>query len=250
MTSKIRRAFSALRGYFRELGSLTPIAFITAVLPIAGSSFIFYFFGHQIGFWLREHWQIGIFAYFAGMVVFCGLSLLPTNIIGLIGGWAFGFWLGMASLMAGIVCAATLSFLINSRIAGERLTHVLENHRKAEAVYTALVGHDRIRTTFIIFLLRLSPAMPFALTNFLMASARVPLISFVIGTFFGMLPRSVAVVFVGSGLSELSLENPEEAWLFVFGVAATIFSIVLVTVISKRALNHMTREKAEVVSPQ
>lgn len=250
MISKIRRAFSALRGYFRELGSLTPIAFVTAVLPIAGSSVIFYLFGHQIGFWLRDNWQFGTFVYFAGIVFFCGLSLLPTNIIGLIGGWAFGLWLGIVVLMSGIVCAASVSFLIHSKIAGERLTHVLENHRKAEAVYKALVGHGKVRTTFIIFLLRLSPAMPFALTNFLMASARVPLISFVIGTLFGMLPRSAAVVFVGSGLSELSLENPEEAWLFAFGVAATIFSIVLVTVISKRALNHLTRERADGVSPQ
>lgn len=250
MISKIRRAFSALCGYFRELGSLTPIAITTAVLPIAGSSFIFYFFGYQIGFWLRENWQLGTFAYFAGIVFFCGLSILPTNIIGLIGGWAFGIWLGTGVLMTGIVCAATISFLIHSRIAGDRLTHVLENHRKAEAVYKALVGKSPVRTTLIIFLLRLSPAMPFALTNFLMASARVPLGSFVVGTFFGMLPRSVAVVFVGSGLSELSLENPEEAWLFAFGVAATIVSIVLVTVISRRALKHLTQEREVEINPQ
>jgi uncharacterized membrane protein YdjX (TVP38/TMEM64 family) len=98
----------------------------------------------------------------------------------------------------------------------------------------------------IIFLLRLSPAMPFALTNFLMASARVPLKSFIGGTFLGMLPRSSAVVFVGSGLSELAFNDPQEAWLIVFGIIATIVSIIFITIVARRALERMTRQNQAV----
>jgi uncharacterized membrane protein YdjX (TVP38/TMEM64 family) len=144
--------------------------------------------------------------------------------------------------MTGIVCAATASFLIHSRIVGDTLPHVFEHHPKAQVVYQALIGQSRWRTALIIFLLRLSPAMPFALTNFLMASARVPLKSFVAGTFLGMLPRSTAVVFVGSGLSELSFDDPQEAWLIVFGIAATLVSIIFVTVVARRALERLTRD--------
>ncbi|HLM62205.1 MAG TPA: VTT domain-containing protein, partial [Pyrinomonadaceae bacterium] len=184
-------------GYFKELGKITPVALVTTFLPIVGSS-ILLIVAIPLGNWLRANWEIGGGLYLLGIFLFCGLALLPTNVIGIIGGWTFGFPLGIALLISGVVGAALISFLIHSRIVGERLPQIFDAHPKAKAVYNALLGQSLWRTTLIIFLLRLSPAMPFALTNFLMASARVPLKSFLIGTFFGMLPRSSAVVFVGS----------------------------------------------------
>ena len=84
--------------------------------------------------------------------------------------------------------------------------------------------------------------MPFALTNFLMASARVSLKSYLVGTFLGMLPRSSAVVFVGSGLSELNFDNPQNTWLLIFGIAATIIIVIIVGTISRHALERITGE--------
>jgi uncharacterized membrane protein YdjX (TVP38/TMEM64 family) len=241
----LKKLFHKIAVYLRELGKLTPIALVTTFLPAIGGT-VLLSVAYPLAFWLRENWAAGAGLFFFGIIVFCGLSILATNIVGLIGGWAFGFELGIALLIAGVVSAATLSFLIHSRIVGDTLPHVFENHPKAQIVYQALVGQSLWRTTLIIFLLRLSPAMPFALTNFLMASARVPLKAFIIGTFGGMLPRSSAVVFVGSGLSELSFDNPQEAWLLIFGIVATIISIIFVTIIARRALARLTREKQTV----
>jgi uncharacterized membrane protein YdjX (TVP38/TMEM64 family) len=241
----LKKLFHKIAVYLRELGKLTPIALVTTFLPAIGGM-VLLSVAYPLAFWLRENWAAGAGLFFFGIIVFCGLSILATNIVGLIGGWAFGFELGIALLIAGVVSAATLSFLIHSRIVGDTLPHVFENHPKAQIVYQALVGQSLWRTTLIIFLLRLSPAMPFALTNFLMASARVPLKAFIIGTFGGMLPRSSAVVFVGSGLSELSFDNPQEAWLLIFGIVATIISIIFVTIIARRALARLTREKQTV----
>ena len=241
----IRNLFKKIYGYIKEFGSLTPIAFVTAFLPILGSA-VLIAFAYPLGYWLRENWEIGMPLYLLGVLIFCGLALLPTNVIGLLGGWAFSFDLGIAVLITGIVGAATLSFLIHSRIAGDKLTHVFESHPRAKAIYEALVGQSVWRATLIISLLRMSPAMPFALTNFLMASARVPLKSFVVGTFFGMLPRSSAVVFVGSGLSELNLDNPQSSWLLIFGIIATIISVIIIGNISKRALERLTNQSVSV----
>jgi uncharacterized membrane protein YdjX (TVP38/TMEM64 family) len=88
--------------------------------------------------------------------------------------------------------------------------------------------------------------MPFALTNFLMAAARVPLKSFIVGTFVGMLPRSSAVVFVGAGVSELTFDNPQNSWLIVFGIIATIISIIVIGRIAKRALERLTAKQTPV----
>jgi uncharacterized membrane protein YdjX (TVP38/TMEM64 family) len=242
----LRNLFRKIVGYIKELGNLTPIAFLTTFLPMIGGWCLTLFFAIPLGDWLRTNWEIGIGLYFLGVLVFCGLSLLPTNVIGVIAGWAFGFEIGITVLILAIVCAATVAFLIHRGVVGETLPHVFENHPKAKAVYEALVEQDLRRTTLIIFLLRLSPAMPFALTNFLMASARVPLLPFITGTFFGMLPRSAAVVFVGAGLSELNLSDPQEMWLIIFGIIATIVSIIFISIVSRRALDRLTQRKQAV----
>ncbi|CAN5757994.1 hypothetical protein BH20ACI4_BH20ACI4_23850 [soil metagenome] len=235
----MKKFFDKIKTYLKELGNLTPIAFITAFLPILGST-ILLVFGLPLGYWLRENREIGMPLYLLGILVFCGLALLPTNVIGIIGGWAFGFELGIAVLITGVVGAALISFLIHRRIVGEKLPEVFEKHPKAQAIYEALLEQNLWRTTLIIFLLRISVIMPFAFTNFLMASARVPLGSYTLGTFFGMLPRSSAVVFVGAGLSELSFDNPQDSWLIIGGIVATIISVVVIGIISSRALEHLT----------
>jgi len=238
----IGNLFRKIYGYVEESGNLTPIALVTAFLPMLGST-ILLIVAVPLGNWLRENWETGSLWFLLGTFLFCGLALLPTNVIGIISGWAFGFVFGIALLITGVVGAALVSFLIHSRIVGEKLPQIFNAHPKAKAVYNALVGQNVWRTTLLIFLLRLSPAMPFALTNFLMASARVPLKSYLVGTFFGMLPRSSAVVFVGAGLSELSFDNPQNAWLIVSGIAATIISVVVIGLISKKALERLTAEK-------
>lgn len=232
--------------YVKELGRITPIAFLTAAMPAIGGTIFVMLFAYSLGYWMRDNWQIGAPLFLLGVIIFCGLGILATNILGIISGYAFGFELGIAVMITGIVCAATMAYFINTRLVGDRLPHVFENHPKANAVYHALIDQSLWRTTLIIFLLRLSPAMPFALTNFLMSSARVPLKSFIPGTFFGMLPRSSAVVLVGSQLSELSFDDPQEAWLIVFGIVATIISIILISIIAKRALERLTKNQATV----
>ena len=233
--------FKRAYGWLAQLGNLTPIALVTTFLPILGGT-ILLIFALPLGEWLRANQEIGLPIYLFAVVILCGLAILATNIIGTLGGWSFGFESGIAVLMAGIVGAALVSFLIHTRLVGNQLPKIFAAHPKAQAIYTALIGQSLRRTTLIIFLLRLSPAMPFALTNFLMSSARVPLKSFLIGTFFGMLPRSSAVVFVGAGLSELTFDNPQNAWLLIIGIAATFITVIIIGGISKRALERLTSE--------
>lgn len=245
----MKKLYKKLRDYLTELGTLTPIALITALLPFVGSA-VLITFSSPISSWFKENLFIGSFFYLIFVVFFCGMSLLPTNVIGVICGWAFGFWSGLFLHMLAVVGAASLSFLIHRRIAGERLTHVFEHHPKANAIYNALIKRSFWRTTLLICLLRLSPAMPFALTNFMMTSARVPYSSYAIGTLVGMLPRSAAVVFFGSGLDVLDFDNPNDFWILIFGIIATIISIIFVGKISKHALLRMTKEDQNTESAQ
>lgn len=225
----------------KNFGSLAPIAAVTAFLPFAGSA-VLIMVAYPLAYWLRENWEIGTILFTFGILFFCGLALLPTNVVGVVSGWSFSFGPGLIVLMGGIVGASLISFLIHRRIAGERIDGITEAHPRAKAVYNALLRENAWRTTIVVFLLRASIIMPFAFTNFLMAAARVPLRSYLIGTFLGMLPRSTAVVLIGSGLSDLSFEDTTNASTIIPAMIALIASVVLIGRISKHALDHVTRE--------
>lgn len=243
----MKNLFNKVFKQLKELGKLTPVAFLTAIMPIIGGT-ILLIYAVPLGAWLREDLFRGIPTYFFGMLILCGLSILTTNIIATLGGWSFGFEVGTVVLMLGIIASALLSYFINSRIAGDKLLKVFAKRPKAEAVYQALLNEKSWRTTLIIFLLRLSPAFPFGLTNFLLASARVSIKSFLIGTFFGMLPRSSALAFVGSQLAVLDFNKREDSQMVIFGIIATVICVIVISIISKRALMRLTmqQEKAAV----
>jgi uncharacterized membrane protein YdjX (TVP38/TMEM64 family) len=233
-------------GFFKYVGELERVALLSAaaaVIPIVISTLLLPF-APFAGTWLRENWEVGTIIYVLFVCVVCGFALLPTNVIGILCGWAFGFPLGISLHILAIVGASLISSFVLAPLAGNNFQEFLEHHEKAKVLHKSLLKRNFKRTTLIITLLRLSPAMPFALTNLLMAAARVPLSSFLIGTFIGMLPRSSAVVFFGAGLSELDFSEPFNIWMFVFGFVATLVSVIIISYFSKQALARMTAENA------
>jgi uncharacterized membrane protein YdjX (TVP38/TMEM64 family) len=227
----------------RELGHLTPMAFLVLFLPMLGSALLLIFIS-PIGEWLRANGALGAAVFVAGMILACGFSLLPTNVIGLVSGWAFGFWAGLALLMAGIVGAALVSFFISSRISGRRLPAAASKHVRTEAIYNALIHEKFWRTTLIVFLLR-AALVPFAFTNFLLASARTSVSAYVIGTFTGMLPRSAAMVFAGAGVSHLDPENTRDILTLLLVLAGTVAAVVIIAIFSRKALKRLVEDRSE-----
>ncbi len=221
------------------------MALVTTFMPIVGSSLLIAFL-IPIGHWLRENWEIGTGVFLVGTLLFCGLALLPTNVIGIVGGWAFSFELGLLVLIVGVVGSSVISFYINQRLSGERLPEVLQKHPRSAAIYRTLLREDLKRTTLIITLLRMSVIMPFAFTNFLLAASRVPLPAYVIGTAAGMLPRSAAMAFIGAGLAELSVDNSRETYLFVMGAIGSVIAMITIGILSRRALVRLTRAENSV----
>ena len=230
---------------WKALGRLTPIALVTALLPVAGSALLVAF-GYPLGEWMRANQGAGSILFAAGVLVLCGLALLPTNVVGLLGGWAFSVGMGIPLLMAGVIGAATISFFMHKRLAADKLSALTARDRRAEAVHQALTREGFWKVTAVVALLRLSVVTPFAFTNFFLAAARIPVGAFIVGTAIGMLPRSSAMVFVGAGLSEFSLNGVNDPWLFAGGIAATLAALVLIGMLSRKALERLTPSDASV----
>ena len=98
----------------------------------------------------------------------------------------------------------------------------------------------------MVALLRLPPNSPFALTNLVMAAARVPLVTYLTGTALGMLPRTALVVAMaaaaaahGESLQEFVTEGPGP-WMFVGGIILLAGVLAIIGAVAKRAIARLS----------
>jgi uncharacterized membrane protein YdjX (TVP38/TMEM64 family) len=221
---------------FSKFGS---IAGLTMLMPIIGSVLLLTGV-YRFAPWLQENWQIGFVIFVSLMTVVSGLALMATNVLGIISGFAFDFELGLVAQVIGIMGASTLMFFIAKRFTSKNLLSIIDKKPKIRAIHNALTRENFYKTLLIITLLRLSPAMPFAVTNFSIASAGVSFKTFILGTAIGMTPRATAVVFVGSSLNELDFTTPKDSGMLIVGILSTVLAIILVGYFSKKALQNLT----------
>jgi uncharacterized membrane protein YdjX (TVP38/TMEM64 family) len=132
-----------------------------------------------------------------------------------------------------------LAYAIGRGIARDRVLEVIHENPRANLIHRALLSAHAGRTTLVVALLRVPPASPFALANFVLAAARVPLLEYTIGTFLGIAPRTAMVAFTAAGLQQLQFKNSSETWTVVAGIVATIVVCVVLGVLCNRVLRRM-----------
>jgi uncharacterized membrane protein YdjX (TVP38/TMEM64 family) len=165
-------------------------------------------------------WGVGVFAliYIAGAVV-----LAPEALLTVIAGFAYGFW-GLPIVVVAATIGAALAFLIARYAARERMRRWLRRRRNLAAIDRA-VAEDGWQ---IVALLRLSPAIPFNLQNYLFGVTSIPFAHFVAATFAGIIPGTALYIYIGV-LGGESGEAGSVRWaLFALGLAATVVVAVLV----------------------
>lgn len=229
----------------KRLGPTSVLAAVAAFLPPLGSIVLFWKI-NAIGTWLREH-SSGVSIYITGFAIAAGLALVPTYASAILGGWAFGFNVGLPAALAGFLGGSLIGYGIARPTAGERVETLIAEHPKWKAVREALVGGSPLKTLGIVTLLRVPPNSPFAVTNLVLASVRVPLWIYSLGTLVGMAPRTAAVVFLASKLQNMAAKNAaEEAakqqpwWVFALGIAITVVVLGILGLIANHAIKRAT----------
>lgn len=226
-----------VKGYLKRLGPVSVLAAIAASMPAIGG-FVLLGTVKWSAAWLQANGDWGVVCYILGFSMMAGLALLPTYAQAFVGGWAFGLWIGSAAAISGFMGASIIGYLIARRAAGDRVTGIIDEHPKWKAVREALIGGGFFKTLFIVSLLRLPPNSPFAITNLVLASTRVPFVIYCLGTLLGLTPRTVAAVFIGVGASDLNFFGPR--WLTISGIVAIIIVVIIVGTIANKAVARVT----------
>lgn len=218
------------------LGPLLPLFFVACAGPLVGATVL----AASTTQWLpllRE----GDFAWAVfvalGVVATAG-CMLPTHATSLVAGFVFGPWLGAFLAWLVVLLASTFGFLALRAIVGERVLAAIATTRRGAAVHRALLGRGFLRAVWLIALLRLSPLMPFAATNLLLAALRVGGATFLVATVVGVTPRAVAVALLGAGLSELDWQASGSWGWTVFAVVTTGLVLFVVGRAAREALRN------------
>lgn len=240
------------------LGAAGLLAVLALVLPPLGSIALFWAMAQtDLGPWLQSHGWMGVLVYAGVFAALSGVALLPTYAQSALGGWAFGVPMGITGAAAGFAGGATIGFLIARRASGDRVEALVESKPKLRAVRRALLGPAGMRsngeqrprpgqwwkTMLMVALVRLPPNSPFALTNLVLASVKVPFVPFVLGTVLGMLPRTLLAVWIGAlvagQFSKDTLSGAAPKWMLPVAIGVSIAVIVLIGTLAQRAIDRL-----------
>ena len=153
---------------------------------------------------LTERRGLSVLLYIAVYVCAAALSLPGGVILSAAGGLLFGWLLGAVAAVAGATIGATLVFLIARSALGETMTA-----RAAPWVAKLRAGFKDNALSYLLFL-RLVPAFPFWFVNIAPAILGVPLRTYIIGTFFGIIPATFAFAAAGAGLDSVIMAAKSE----------------------------------------
>jgi uncharacterized membrane protein YdjX (TVP38/TMEM64 family) len=153
---------------------------------------------------LSEHPVASVLAFVAIYIAAASLSLPGCPIMTATGGLLFGWFVGGLATVVGATIGATILFLIaRSAIGG------LLGERTAPWLTKLRQGFKDDALSYLLFL-RLVPAFPFWFVNVAPAVLGVPLRTYVIGTFFGIIPATFAFASAGAGLDSIIMAAKAE----------------------------------------
>lgn len=155
---------------------------------------------------------------------------------------AFGFGPSLAAVVLFSNLGAQAAFATARWLLRERIGRWVRANPRLAAVDRA-IGEDALRT---VFLLRLSPLVPFNALNYALGASPVRFAPYALGTLAGMIPGTVLYCYAGAALGEAgqALTGDVETGiaghaLMALGLLATLLVVIAVTRRARRALREI-----------
>src|SRR5829696_2438321 len=131
-------------------------------------------------------------ALFIAAYVAAAITLAPAFVLTFAAGAIFGLWRGTLIVFFAALLGAIAVYGLAAPLANGRIMRRLERDRRVAAIRKAVVGD----ALWVMFLLRLSPLVPYVLLNYALALSGVRFKDFVLAT-VGMLPAIVMYAYYG-----------------------------------------------------
>lgn len=163
----------------------------------------------------------------------CTFALIPPTLLA----FGFGYFLGWGAVFPLILlnlAAITLVYTMVSQMDRVSLLQYFSRFPRV-ALFLNRIHDNEIR---FVFFTKLSPVLPFSLTNLVFSLMGLKFKNIILGGFLGMIPRTVLAVWVGKEAEQISrlVQNPNENWIsrVVIVVLAVISVAGLLRVLVKK----------------
>ena len=170
------------------------------------------------------------------------VAFVPASMLTLASGALFGLAHGAVYALSGAILGSTAAFLLGRHAARRLVGRYLESKPRIAAIDTAVSAHGRR----LVFLLRLSPVVPFNFLNYALGLTTISVSDFVIAS-AGMIPGAVLYAYLGKVAGEALVlagqaQVPRGASYYVVllgGLVATVAATTVVTRTAQRALRDV-----------
>lgn len=140
--------------------------------------------------------------YMVTYVVVVALSIPGATVMTIIGGFLFGKLIGTGAVVISATLGATILF-ISAKLASQEILA-----KKTGPWIDKMKKGFKENAFFYLLTLRLIPLFPFVIINVMAAFFQIPLGTFVVATFVGILPGSFVYLSIGEALKDIAL-TPE-----------------------------------------
>ena len=205
---------------------------LLSALPLLFSSLVIALLLKHQDFFLNLD-LMGWLPFFALSVLTMSLALTPSTFVALVSGFFMG-WTSVPFMLVAYLTASALGYWVGSVLDGGHLIASIKGSPKVSQVISGL----KARGWTLMFLVRLSPVLPFALMNLLMPALKVRFPVFLAGGFVGMLPRTLFSIWLGIQAQDILVllkggEGGEQARLLV--LILTVVSVGGLLALGSRA---------------
>jgi uncharacterized membrane protein YdjX (TVP38/TMEM64 family) len=176
---------------------------------------------------------------FVLLYIVASLTMAPAFILTFAAGAVWGLWWGSLYVYIGAVLGASAVHFLAGRLVRTRVTQWLDREPRVAAVRRAVAGQG----VWIMFLLRLSPLIPFVQLNYALVLSGVRYRDYVLAT-MGMWPTIIMYVYYGKVAGDVAAlatgvapqRGPEYYAMLVVGLVATVVATTMVARAAKRAM--------------
>ena len=222
------------------------LLFIFLMLAIS-SSFLFDYWAFIIDLITQYHTELLDFIenkFFSSLILFTiiyvvsiAISLPIGSFLTFIGGYIFGAYYGFFSVIIGATVGALILFMI---IKVGILRTIGSIHQKSELINKIKFGIDKNIWSYLFFI-RFFPIFPFWFVNIAPAILGVRFLPYSVTTFFGIMPGSLSIILIGSGVEDIVNKKVDFTWSFsdhkFFFIGLLILSLISILPIFLKKFN-------------
>jgi uncharacterized membrane protein YdjX (TVP38/TMEM64 family) len=174
---------------------------------------------------------LGPIGYVVYIVIYavCVAALVPASLLTFGAGAIFGFIGGTIVVVIGATLGASLAFLLARTVLRSKVKAMTERNKKLAAVDRAIAREG----TKLMLLCRLSGFPPFVFANYAFGLTGVTAFSYVLTTFFGIIPGAFAYTYAGHAGAAVATGSGNRIGLIVTAVGIVLVSIYVARIATK-----------------